>query len=60
MLTDASWTYAPPRFSPDGRYLAISRLGSGAQAKWELWVGPADGSGLQLTAFSGLVEGWAP
>lgn len=60
VLTDASWTYAPPRFSPDGRYLAVSRLGSGAQARWELWVGPADGSSLQLSPFSGLVEAWAP
>jgi Tol biopolymer transport system component len=60
VLTDAAWTYARPLFSPDGLYLAVSRLGGGAQAAWQLWVGPADGSSLQLSPYGGLAEAWAP
>jgi Tol biopolymer transport system component len=60
VLTGAGWTYARPLFSPDGRHLAVSRLGPAMRAGWELWIGHADGSRLQLSPHSGLIEAWAP
>lgn len=58
--------HGAPLWSPDGSYLAYSRLAPSSaggvlgESTWELWVARGDGTDARRLPIDGFAEAWAP